>query len=120
MGVPLTGAPQYGSGACAGRSALKPMAPVYGLCWSGWRHHASSSPQGDGRPCWCGCTLQTTDDWPHRCRKSKVPRHPATGHGSCGSPWASRKTPWPWSSRTTGRGCVLRCCITLFPPMAVL
>jgi hypothetical protein len=24
--------------------------------------------------------------------------------------WASRKLPWLWSSRTTGRGCVLRCC----------
>jgi len=102
MGVTLTGAPQYGSGACAGRSALKPMAPVYGLCWAGWRHHASSSPQGDGRPCRCGCTLQTTYDCPHRCRKSKVPLHPATGQGSCGSPWASRKTPWPWSARTVG------------------
>ena len=32
-----------------------------GLRWSGYRHQASSSPQGDGRPC-CGCTLQTTYD----------------------------------------------------------
>ena len=45
-----------------GRVARKPPAPVEGLRWSGCRHQASSSPQGDVRPCLSGCRLQTTYD----------------------------------------------------------
>ncbi len=100
------GVPVSLSGPCS----LKLTGPRYGLCCARRRHQASSSPQGEGRPCFCGCRLQTTYDWPQRCRKSRVPRHPATGHGSCGSPCWSRKMPLPWSSRTAGRGVFLRCC----------
>jgi hypothetical protein len=38
-----------------------------------------------------------------------VPWHPATGHGSWGSPWAMRTTPSPCSSSTVGGGFFLRC-----------
>src|SRR5919108_363895 len=80
---------------------------------AGSRHQASSSPHGDGRPCCCGCTLQTTYDWPHRCTKRKTPAHPSTGHASCGSPWAMSTTPLPYSSHTVGWGFFLRCCCSL-------
>ena len=60
--------------------------------------------------------LQTTDDCPHRCRKRRVPRHPATGHGSCGSPCARRYISLPCASRTSGGGFFLRCCPIRFPP----
>jgi len=42
-----------------GRVARKPPALLEGLRWAGCRHQASSSPQGDGRPCLSGCRLQT-------------------------------------------------------------
>ena len=35
-----------------------------------------------GRPCLRGCTLQTTDDWPHRCRKTRMPPHPTLSLGT--------------------------------------
>jgi hypothetical protein len=76
--------------ALSAEAALNAMAPREGLCCARCRHQASSSPQGEGRPCWWGCRLQTIYDWPHRCRKRRVPPHPTTGHGSCGSPWARR------------------------------
>ena len=92
----------------ADSAARKRTTPVEGLCWSACRHQASSSPQGDGRPCLSGCTVQTTKEVPHRCRKRRVPPQPGTGQGSCGAPWASRKPPWPCASCTTGGGLFLR------------
>ena len=88
----------------SGRAGLKRTAPRYEICCARRRHQASSSPQGDGRPCLPGCRLQTTYDWPHRCRKRSVPRQPETGHRSCGSPYRRRKISFPWSSCTIGGG----------------
>ena len=67
----------FGAQSVPPRLSLRPLyheierAPIRALL-SRRRHQASSSPQGDGPPCWCGCTLQPAYDWPHRCRKRRV------------------------------------------------
>ena len=48
--------------------------------------------------------VQTRDQTTDLTVQERVPPHPATGHGSCGSPWASREKPLPCVSRTTGGG----------------
>ena len=104
-------------------SVLVPLAIMnatalsYGLCYSPCRHQRSSSHQGDGQPWCCDCTLQTTYDWASTRREPQFPAHLCTGHGACGSPCASRQIPWPCAARTTGRGCLLRCCTPMMPPV---
>lgn len=91
-----------------------------GLCWSACRHQASSSPQGGGRPCWSGCTVQTTQEVPHRCRKRRVPPQPGDRTGILRCPVGEQEAPMALRCVHHRRGIVSAWLDVLYPCMPSL